>query len=104
MSLRDVEHSTGIKFGVIAAYERGDRKPSLDTIKKLAVVYGVSPILILFSEEEIAVAYPEEFKANAKILSSRPEINELVTLIQKLPPKTIQYLVNFIANFISPKK
>ena len=103
LTLRDVENVTGVKFGIIAAYERGDRNPPLKTIKRLAKAYEVSLIHILFSKEEIAESFLGELQDNAKLLLENPEINDLVTMLKKLPDDTMRLVVDCIRALILSK-
>lgn len=42
LTLAEVANAIGIKQQVLSYYERGDREPRLETLKKLAKFYGVS--------------------------------------------------------------
>lgn len=42
LTLAEVANAIGIKQQVLSYYERGDREPRVETLKKLAKFYGVS--------------------------------------------------------------
>lgn len=42
LTLAEVANAIGIKQQVLSYYERGDREPRVETLKKLAMFYGVS--------------------------------------------------------------
>ena len=46
-SLRDVQRLTGVSSSYLSLIERGDRKPGVNLLNKLSVLYGVDPAELL---------------------------------------------------------
>jgi len=96
LSIYDVEKITGISFGLVASYERGDKKPSISTVKKLAGVYSVSPVYIFESEDEIISCLPQEVRSNIAFLISNPEINDLVKSLKYIHNDTLKHIIELV--------
>ena len=100
LSIYDAEKMSGIKFGLVAAYERGDKRVSIERIKKLAKAYEVPAIYIIFSEKEIAETLHLDLCRNAELLLEKPVLNELLSIVKDFSDETIISLLNFIKKFI----
>lgn len=96
MSIYDVERRTGIRFSLVSAYERGEKKPSLQNARRLAQLYGVPVAYLVLSPAEVTECIPPELKDVVNLFLRRPELRNLVTLLADLPPEGVQHLANFL--------
>ena len=97
LSIYDVERATGIRFTLISAYERGERKPSLKNARKLARFFNVPVAHFILAPEEVAECIPKELRYVASLLLSRPDLRELVEELSDVPPDAVKDLTDFIA-------
>jgi transcriptional regulator with XRE-family HTH domain len=78
MSIRDVERKSGVSNPYIAQLEKGDRMPSPDILKKLAVAYNVT-VRELFmragylDEPEVTATEEERIDAAFQYVLSDPD-------------------------------
>ena len=55
-SLRDVQRLTGVSSSYLSLIERGDRKPGVNLLNKLAILYGVDPTELLHRANRLGSA------------------------------------------------
>ncbi|HHY93249.1 MAG TPA: helix-turn-helix transcriptional regulator [Firmicutes bacterium] len=96
MSIYDVERQTGIGFGLVSAYERGEKRPSLQNARKLAKLFGVPVAYLVLDPGEVAECIPPELKDVVELFLRRPEVRNLVALLADLPPAGVQHLADFL--------
>src|SRR5207253_770592 len=53
MSLRELAADTGLTPGYLSKIEVGDREPSLATLRRIAAVWDLQPLLHLVSTQEV---------------------------------------------------
>ncbi|MBN2238668.1 MAG: helix-turn-helix transcriptional regulator [Dehalococcoidales bacterium] len=78
MSIRDVERKSGVSNPYIAQLEKGDRMPSPDILKKLAVAYNVTVRELLLragylDEPEVTATEEERIDAAFQYVLSDPD-------------------------------
>ncbi|MDK2784699.1 MAG: hypothetical protein PWQ41_1667 [Bacillota bacterium] len=98
MSIYDVERKTGIRFNLISAYERGEKRPSLQNARKLAQLYGVPVAYLVLSEAEVTECIPPELREAVTLFLNRPELRKVITILAGLPPEGVQHLANFLSS------
>lgn len=89
MSLYDVASRTELHFSTIGKYERGERQPSLETLRELAGVYDVDLSTLL---EDPAGARPDL----AHLLASRPELEGLALMAARMAPEQVLLLTDLL--------
>lgn len=77
---------SGLHNTYIGQIERGEKNPSLESIEKLSVGLDVS--------------VAELFETFADKPRSNPEIKKLNEMIEKLPPKTLETLLNMVIELV----
>jgi len=97
LSIYDVENLTGRHFTTISKYERGERRPDIDTLKELASAYEVSPGRLISAIEDINNGMSEEMVCTVDLLKRRPDILKLLPDLEKMDPEEIKALRNFLA-------
>ncbi len=87
MSLYDVERRTGHHFSTIGKYERGERRPSLERLRELAVVYEVS-LADMLAGTPLAgqIDGPAE----------RPDLQGLLTVARRMSPEQVAALIELL--------
>ena len=55
-SLRDVQRLTSVSSSYLSLIERGDRKPGVNLLNKLAILYGVDPTELLHRANRLGSA------------------------------------------------
>lgn len=101
LTIYDVERLTGVRFNLISAYERGQKKPSLSSARKLAKLFHVPVAQLILTPAEVAESVPEELRDVTELLLKRPELLKLVWQLADLPPDSIKGLTGFIAGIRS---
>ncbi|HVB10406.1 MAG TPA: helix-turn-helix transcriptional regulator [Bacillota bacterium] len=84
MSLYDVERRTGRHFSTIGKYERGERRPSVQTLRELADVYQVS-LSDLLGEDA-----PPARAADGK------DLQGLIALARRMSPEQVAALTDLL--------
>lgn len=81
MSLYDVERLTGRHFSTIGKYERGERRPDLQTLRELAAVYETTVADIL---------------GEKPASSAHADLADLASAARHLSPEQLAALVQFL--------
>jgi transcriptional regulator with XRE-family HTH domain len=87
MSLYDVERRTGRHFSTIGKYERGERRPSVETLRELAEVYEVS------LSELLAEAGQD---GPGPAACERPDLQGLLAVARRLSPEQVAALIELL--------
>ncbi|MEW6724829.1 MAG: helix-turn-helix domain-containing protein [Bacillota bacterium] len=95
LSIYDVERATRLHFSTISRYERNLRQPSLETIRELAALYGVSVLEIVGEDGERAAPEAEVARWVA-VFQRRPELRELLVLAEEWPPEAVADLMRLL--------
>ncbi len=61
-SLRDVQRLTGVSSSYLSLIERGDRKPGVNLLNKLAILYGVDPNELLHRANRLGSGDPRDYE------------------------------------------
>lgn len=85
--------ATDLHFSTIGKYERGERRPSLDTLRELAAVYRVDVAELL---ETGPAPHRQDFN---RMLNNRPELEGLLLAAERLTPGQVLLLTDFIRSF-----
>lgn len=99
LSIYDVGELTGRHFSTISKYERGERKPDVDTIRELAGTYRVHPARLIARIEDIEDELPDEVAAASRLLRDRRDIADLLAVLEKLDSRQIRSLHEFLTAF-----
>ncbi len=59
-SLRDVQRLTGVSSSYLSLIERGDRRPGVNLLNKLAILYGVDPNELLHRARRLGSGDPRD--------------------------------------------
>ena len=59
-SLRDVQRLTGVSGSYLSLIERGDRRPGVNLLNKLAILYGVDPNELLHRANRLGSGDPRD--------------------------------------------
>ncbi len=59
-SLRDVQRLTGVSSSYLSLVERGDRRPGVNLLNKLAILYGVDPAGLLHRANRLGSGDPRD--------------------------------------------
>lgn len=86
--------AAGIHFNQISRYEQGNSQPTIDRIRKMASVLGVSEDYLINGETANAARGNIEDR----------EILEMFQQVQKLPPKDKDYVRRFLHSVINQTK
>jgi len=97
LSIYDVGKLTGRHFSTISKYERGERKPNVDTLRELAGTYKVHPARLITRIEDIEGEIPEEVAAASRLLRNRRDIADLLPELEKLNCRQLRALHEFLA-------
>lgn len=96
LSIYDVEKRVGRHFSTISKYERGERRPNLDTLRELAGVYEVHPARLVTQVDDVQDMFPEEVVIAARLLQRRPDILEILSDLEGLNAEQIRLLSAFL--------
>ncbi|MBE3591001.1 MAG: helix-turn-helix transcriptional regulator [Firmicutes bacterium] len=104
LSLYDVERLTGLHYSTVGKYERGVRRPSLETLRELARVYEV-PLHELIPDEESendGTATPADLDRWTDLLRVRPLLGRLLDAAAELTDEQVEHLVAFLSGAAKP--
>ncbi|MDI3317761.1 MAG: helix-turn-helix transcriptional regulator [Bacillota bacterium] len=96
LSLYDVERLTGKHFSTIGRYERGERRPDLETLRELAGAYGVSLAEVLGDSSSLVAYLPRDLRETAGLLLDRPDLRRLVQAAAPLEPPLVDQLSSLL--------
>ena len=74
---KDVARSLGMTQPTYARYEKGDREPDLETLKTIAIYFGVTSDWLL-GLTDVKVGNPRAEEAERKLIGLKNAIKELV--------------------------
>lgn len=94
MSLYDVASRTELHFSTIGKYERGERRPSLETLRELAGVYEVDLSTLL---QDPVDPRPDL----AHLLASRPDVEGLARMAARMAPEQVLLLTELLRTLIA---
>jgi transcriptional regulator with XRE-family HTH domain len=93
MSLYDVAQATDLHFSTIGKYERGERRPSLETLGNLANIYQVDM-------RELLDSAPLTNRQDVgRLLNRRPDLEGLLAVAERLTPGQVLVLTDFLRSF-----
>jgi len=90
LSLYQVAARLGVHFSTIGKYERGVRRPDIETLRRLAAVYEVDVA------ELIGDQAPGSPTAQAARLNRRPDLGVLVDVAERLSPQEVLVLTDLL--------
>jgi len=95
LSLYDVAQATDLHFSTIGKYERGERRPSLETLRDLAELYRVDLAQLLELDGQ------DTHSPYIRLLNHRPELEGLLQAAERLTAAQVLLLTDFIRSFHS---
>lgn len=96
LSLYDVERLTGYHYSTVGKYERGLRRPSLETLRELSRVYEVPLSDIIGEPDDETTEQDVRLEAWIDLLRVRPELGELLEAAADIEPQRVQSLIAFL--------
>lgn len=102
MSIYDVERRTGLHFSTISKYERNERLPSLQVLKELAELYGVSLGSLVAEESEGGLA--PDLVARARAIGARPDLADLFDLAEEMTADQVSGLTAMLRSIGSGRR
>ncbi|MBX5476484.1 MAG: helix-turn-helix transcriptional regulator [Clostridia bacterium] len=98
LSLYDVERLTGLHYSTVGKYERGVRRPSIETLRELARVYEVSLRELIPDEDSDAEPAPGsalDLDRWTDLLRVRPVLGRLLDAVAGFSDERVEHLVAF---------
>ena len=88
-TLKDVKERTGLSISFLSDVERGQTKPSLDSLQKLAICYQVGTSDLLEDAETVASTpvYPPGFAEFSQDVSMSEDLKEVLLTVERYSRK-----------------
>ena len=105
-TLKDVKERTGLSISFLSDVERGQTKPSLDSLKKLAVCYQVGTSDLLEDAETVASTpvYPPGFVEFSENVSMNEDMKEVLLTVERYSRKRAEVKEDWMQYYYTLKQ
>ena len=105
-TLKDVKERTGLSISFLSDVERGQTKPSLDSLKKLAVCYQVGTSDLLEDAETVASTpvYPPGFVEFSEDVSMNEDMKEVLLTVERYSRKRAEVKEDWMQYYYTLKQ
>lgn len=105
-TLKDVKERTGLSISFLSDVERGQTKPSLDSLQKLAVCYQVGTSDLLEDADSVAAkpVYPPGFVEFLQDVSITEDMKEVLLTVERYSRKRAQVKEEWLQYYYTLKQ
>ena len=105
-TLKDVKERTGLSISFLSDVERGQTKPSLDSLQKLAICYKVGTSDLLEDAETVASTrvYPPGFVEFSEDVSMNADMKEVLLTVERYSRKRAEVKEDWMQYYYTLKQ
>lgn len=100
MTQQQLADRLGVACSTIAMYETGKREPNLDTLEKLADIFGVPLVGLSSGISELTPADADTLEA----LHTNPKLNMLFSRSRNLSDKDIEFMLQYAERILEERE